>query len=238
MIPDFYDYYCPENDLLEAFVRREPAKRDLFNRVLQESLDENLTAVDMITDFVRTMEEHVERKAGSVAETEDFEPENDDPESQFIRFMKTEASVQANLELPLTDNNVALLGRYFGYYAGQMQKIASNMDDMECKDFLNDSTGNNQRAALLGMIHQCEVRLLEEAILAIEQTNDVELLKLFTTIAPCLFNEGFRNVAPLIFGKAFDRAYPALWHLINKPTWWKIFSKHRNDGKTGDELEI
>jgi hypothetical protein len=235
IIPDFFDYYCSESDLLEAFIRREPSKQDLFNQVLQDSRDKNSTTVDMIKDFVRTMEEHAERKASSMTDNSSFESEHDDPEGNFVRFMQTEASIQADLAFPLTEENVALLGRYFGYYAGQMQHVVS---DMENADFLNDPSGKNQKSALFGMIHQCNIRLLEEAIVEIEKTDDTELLKLITTIAPCLFNETFRMVAPVIFGDAFEKAYPALWHLINKPIWWKIFCEHRNDGQTGDTLEI
>ena len=104
------------------------------------------------------------------------------------------------------------------------------MKDLKQAEFLNDPSGSNQRKTILGTIYQNDVRLLEEALLAIEQTDDVELLKLFAILSPFLFVEQFRMIAPLMFGEAFTRVRPALWHLLNNPTWWKTLRKHLNDG--------
>ena len=226
-MPVFFDYYCPENDLLDAFIRREPAKRDLFHQVLQDTLAKNSTAVDLIKDFVHSIEVQAESEASD-------DTENDDSEGRFTRLMRTEASVQSGLPTPLTEESVALLGRFFGYHVGEMQRVMTGTEEVK---FLNDPTGKNQRTALLAIIHQNDGRLLEEAILEIERTDDVELLKLFVAVAPSLFNDVFRREAPQLFGKGFEKIYPALWHLINKPIWWKTFCEHRNDGYTEGQPE-
>ena len=223
-IPDFFEYYCSENDLLEAFVRREPAKKKKFKQALQATLDENLESEEMIKDFVQTMHEKAEAK-----ERDSSIPHNE-TDSQFVKFMQDDVFVQSELKDPLTEENVALLGRYFGQLVHQMQKMASEMKDLKQAEFLNDPSGSNQRKTILGTIHQNDVRLLEEALLAIEQTDDVELLKFFAILSPFLFAEQFRMIAPLMFGEAFTRVRPALWHLLNNPTWWKTLRKHLNDG--------
>ena len=224
VIPDFFNFYCSEKDLLETFGRREPEKLEDFNQLLHDTLDENLESVDMIKDFVRTMHERAEAHA-SHSEIIDDDSGND-ADGNFARFMKDEIFVQSELTEPLTEKSVALLGRYFGFYANEMQKVVS---DVEYANFLKDPTGNNQRNSLLAMIHQNDVRLLEEAIQEIERTDDRELLKLFTVLSPCLFVDTFRRAAPIIFGDAFEKVRPALWHLLNKPIWWKTFREHRND---------
>ena len=52
--------------------------------------------------------------------------------------------------------------------------------NMENAKYLDVPTGNKQRTTLLAIIHQNDVRLLEEAVLAIDQTDEVEILKLFS----------------------------------------------------------
>jgi len=228
-IPDYFDFYCSEKDLLETFVRREPSKQEKFNQALNDALEANLKTVEMIKDFVQTMKEHAEAQARH-SNTIDNGSEND-----FVRFMNDEVSTQSNLPEPLTEKNVALLGRYFGFHVHQMQEIISGMEDAE---YMNDPTGNNQRNSLLGTIRRNDARILEDAMLEIERTDDVKLLKLFAVLSPCLFSDMFRMFASDMFGKEFETIYPALWHLFNKPIWWKTFQEHRNDGVSDDNSEI
>ena len=230
-LPDFFDFYCSENDLLEAFVRREPAKQEKFEQVLRATLEKNTESEEMIKDFVQSMQER------AVAKEKDIDTFFDASDDPFVQFMKGEVFSQSELQDPLTEENVANIGRYFGYYANQMQQMVDKME-MENADFLSDSTGKRQRDTLLAIIHQNDVRLLEEAILEIERTNDAELLRLFTTLAPFLFAEQFRAATTIFFGEAFTRVRPALWHLLNKPIWWSTLREHMNDGVTGDEIKI
>jgi len=227
--PDFFDYYCSEQYLLEAFVRREPAKLEKFNQVLRDTLEENLETEEVVKDFVRTMEERAD------AQTRRFEPVADDADNGFVRFIKEEASLQSELREPLTEENVAVVGRYFGYHVHQMQRIASGMENAKN---LTDPTGNNQRGVLLAIMHQNDVRLLEDALLEIERTDDTELLKLFASLAPCLFTELFRLAAPIIFGEGFEMGRSALWHILNKPIWWQTFREHRNDGLSEERGKV
>ena len=230
-LPDFFDFYCSENDLLETFVRREPAKQKKFKQVLRATLGKNAESEEMIKDFVQTAQERAESKA------KDSEIFFDESEDNFVRFLKGEVVIQSELKEPLTEKNVANLGRYFGYYANQIQQMVSGME-MENGDFLNDSTGKRQRDTLLAILHQNDVRLLEEAMLAIERTDEAEMLKFFAILAPFLFAGQFHTAGPIIFGEAFTRVRPALWHLLNRPTWWITLREHLNDGVTGDEIEI
>jgi hypothetical protein len=233
-IPDFFEYYCSESDLLETFVRREPSKSEKFNQVLQVALDANQESEEMIKDFVRSMQERAEAHAKSSKVT-------NNSKNPFASFMKDEAYLQSGLPERLTKKNVAALGRYCGFHANQMQQMISGMDASEIEegvaDCLIDPTGNKQRSVLLGVIQQQDIRLLEGALLTIERTNDGELLKLFATIAPFLFTEQFRMVAPLLFGEGFETVRPVLWHLMNKPNWWQIFREHRNDGLSEGDPE-
>jgi hypothetical protein len=133
---------------------------------------------------------------------------------------------------PLTEKTVAACGRYSGFYVNEMQKLFSKVDtaNMEHADCLTDPTGIKQRGVILGILYQQDVRLLEEASLAIEQTNDGELLKLFANLAPFLFTGQFRMHASALFGEGFEKVRPMLWHILNKPIWWQTFREHRNDG--------
>ena len=220
-IPDYFDFYCSEKDLLEAFVRREPAKQEKFKQVLEDTLKKNLKTVEMIKDFVQTMKEHAE------AQTRHSKTVEDGSENCFVRFMKDEASTQSKLPEPLTEETVALLGRFFGFHIHQMYDVLSGTEETE---YMNDPTGNNQRNAILGVIYRNGARIMEDTLLEVEQTDDVELLKLFAALSPCLFSDMFRMSASEMFGEEFETIYPVLWHVFNKPIWWKTFREHRNDG--------
>jgi len=224
ILPDFFDYYCPEKDLLETFTRREPAKQKKFSKVLQVALQENLEAEEMIKDFVQTLQGKAEAKA---RDSETADEDDEDTDNRFVQFMKDGASIQSELSEPLSEKNVAKLGRYIGFYVDQMQQIISDMEEGGC---LTDPTGNSQRKLLLAIIQQNGGRLLEEAILAIEQTDDMESLKLFASVSPFLFAEQFRSLGSVMFSEGFEVVYPVLWHVLNKPVWWQIFQEHRNDG--------
>lgn len=223
---DFFDFYCSENDLLEIFSRREPGKRDLFEQVIRKNSVDNVESLEEITELVRMIKNKAVEKLGE--ETE----EEIEPEDYFTDFMEGEAYMQSELREPLSEENVAAIGRYFGYHIANMREIVSDFPEGA---YMNDPTGSLQRDVFLSIAQHCDIRLLEEAVLEIERTDDVELLNLFAPLCPFLFNSTFRMQGAILLGEGFEMSVPMLWHLFNKPIWWKTFCEHRNDGFMEDE---
>jgi len=219
-IPDFFEFYCSEKDLIEAFVHQEPAKQMIFEKVIQETLEKNAEKEEMIKDFVQKMNERAAAK-----EKADGYPYNES-DSSFVRFMKSEVFLQSMLREDLSDENVAALARYFGSFTNHMRRDTVAKEQWAN---LNDPTGESQKRIFAGILKDNEGCLLEEAVYAIEQTEDIELLCFLIFIATHLFVPHFRKAGIKMFGEVFEKVRPALWHLLNKPKWWRTVQDHLLD---------
>ena len=240
-LPITFNYSCSEKDLLETFIRREPTKQTIFYQVYQDSLKNAREKEGIINGFFQTIKTQADARMKAYTESKSkaktFDSEENDTitaVNDFEQFMDVEALIHSELKEPLSEVNVAVVGHYFGFHVREMLRVAPNSRDAQ---WLYDPTGTKQRNVLMNILRQNDVRLLKEAMLELEKTDDIEIIKMFAMISPVVFVEQFRCSASAVFNEGFDLAWPTLWHILNKPTWWPTFREHRNDEITNDDSE-